>query len=199
MVTEASYLDLRQAVERLKRHISIPAERTARPALILISGLPGTGKSHLSREIARQMPCLIIETDFVRKLLFRHPGYTGPESRFVYQVSQVLMADLLAEGVNIIFDATNLLERKREALYHLAEQMKVNLVIVRTVAPPEVVRRRLQQRTAGLSEADLSDADWPVYERFQEREERIVRSHLVIDTSQDLVPAVQKIVRLARR
>ena len=190
--------DLSKAVA-LAEAVLVPAdmETTAYPVLILMSGLPGSGKSYLSEQICAQLPCVIIESDRVRKALFREPTYAAEESAWVHRTCQVLMRRLLELGVRVIYDATNLLEFQREILYGLAERCGAQLIIVRTVAPEAVIRKRLEQRR---SEGDrTSDADWQVYRRMAQSEQRILRPHLCVDTSQDIQEAVCRIVRAAGR
>nr|MBC7245411.1 ATP-binding protein [Chloroflexota bacterium] len=172
-------------------------ETTAYPVLILMSGLPGSGKSYLSERLAQELPAIVIESDRVRKALFPKPTYTAQESALVHRTCQELIRRLLKKGVRVIFDATNLVEFQREFLYSLAERSGAHLLIVRTVAPESVIKERLEQRkTKGDS---ISDADWRVYRRMSQREQKIYRPHLCIDTSQDIEEAIRKIVRAIRR
>jgi predicted kinase len=176
----------------------VPAdmETTACPVLILMSGLPGSGKSFLSEQVCAELPCVIIESDRVRKVLFTQPTYSAAESAIVHRTCRQLMRHLLKKGVRVICDATNLVEFHRELLYSLAERCGAQLLVVRTVAPEAVVRKRLEHRQA--IRGSTSDADWQVYRRMSQSEQPIRHSHLCIDTSQDIHEAVSRIVKAAR-
>jgi predicted kinase len=188
--------DLEQAVAQAEAElVSADMETTANPVLILMSGLPGSGKSYLSEQVCAQLPCVIIESDRVRKALFPVPTYSAEESTIVHRTSQRLMRRLLEKGVRVIFDATNLVEFQRELLFSLAERCGAQLLIVRTVAPEAVIRKRLEQRQA--TGDSTSDADWQVYQRMSQSEQKILRPHLCIDTSQDIHEAVGRIVKAA--
>jgi predicted kinase len=190
--------DLEQAVGRAEVElVPVDIETTACPVLILMSGLPGSGKSYLSEQICAQLPCVIIESDRVRKVLFAPPTYSAEESAIVHRTCQQLMRRLLKRGVRVIFDATNLIEFHRELLYALAQCCGAQLLIVRTYAPEAVIRARLEQRQARGNNA--SDADWQVYRRMSESEQEIRRPHWCIDTSQDTRNAVRTIVKAACR
>lgn len=190
--------NLSEAVAKVEALLLPPdMETTAYPVLILMSGLPGSGKSYLSERLAKVLPAVVIESDRVRKALFPQPTYTAQESAVVHRTCQELMRRLLRKGVRVIFDATNLVEFQRELLYSLAEHSGAHLLIVRTVAPEAVIRERLEQRKAKGD--SISDADWRVYRRMSQREQKIRRTHLCIDTSQDIEEAVRKIVRAVRR
>lgn len=194
---EKAQLSVQDAVTRVERHIRIPDETTNRPVLIMMTGLPGTGKSHVSKLIQEALPSAIVQSDFVRKLLFRRPRYTAEESDMVYQTCHEVVSRLLNRGIRVIFDATNLIEHKREIIYNIAERTGAKLIIVRTVAPKSVVVRRLEHRGQGTGTSDLSDADITVYERMLAQDEPIRRRYFTVDTSQDLKPIIEKIVREA--
>ena len=104
---------------------------------------------------------------------------------------------MLKKGISVILDATNLSERYREYLYSITERLDVKLILVRVEAPPEVVQERLKNRL-GNPKAK-SDADWSVYQKMKPRVQRIRRKHYVADTSQDITPVLDKIVREASR
>lgn len=191
--------DLDQAVAQVEARLPYTEDSRARPFLIMLSGLPGTGKSYLARRLSERLRAPVIETDFVRKTLFPQPSYSADESAIVHWVSRLLMRKLLARGVPVILDATNLIERQREMVYHVAEQAGARLVIVQTVAPEEVVRARLERRLTQRDPGDISDATWSVYRRMAERQEPIRRPHLVVDTSEALEPAIDKIIREVTR
>lgn len=168
-------------------------EPIAEPTLIVVSGLPGTGKSYFSKRLAERLPFLVLESDALRKTLFTSPGYSPQESAQLFQTIHRLVRDLLNKGIPLILDATNLSERSREQLYSITDQLGVRLLLVRVEAPPEVVYQRLKARAK--DSANSSDADWGVYRRMRPSVERIRRNHYVVDTSKDITPVVDKIVR----
>ena len=189
--------DLLQAVGKVESALLPPGmETTAFPVFIMMSGLPGSGKSYLSQRLAEELPAVVVESDRVRKTLFPEPAYTAEESALIHRICQEVIRRLLARGVRVIFDATNLIEFQREALYSLAERSGARLLIVRTVAPEPVVHERLEQRK--LHPANASDADWRVYRRMSTSEQQIARSHLCIDTSQDIDQAIRRIMKAIR-
>jgi predicted kinase len=194
-----SQSSLTDAVSAIERRIRLPDETTSRPVLIVMTGLPGTGKSYVSRRIFEAIPSVIVQSDFVRKTLYPRPSYTSDESNFVYQTCHSLILSLLQKGYRVIFDATNLIERNRELLYQIAERARAVVIVVRTWAPRDVIIERFDHRRQGLDVEDLSDADLTIYERMKSEEQKIQRKHIVIDTSKDIEPAIQRIVRSAVR
>jgi predicted kinase len=191
---------LARYVAKVEGHLANTDQTTADPVLVMLCGLPGTGKSHLARGLAGVLPFAIVESDQVRKILFPECNYSGEESRWVHRTCHALMAKLLRKGVRVIYDATNLHERHRELVYRLAEGEEVKLLIVKAVAPEAVAHDRLQGRHEGDADGgEPSEADWEVYRRMVRDVEPIGRNHIVVDTSQDLSPAITKLLRLIRQ
>jgi predicted kinase len=186
-------------VGRLAGSLGQLPEPTVDPALIVVSGLPGTGKSYFSRRLARRLPFLILESDALRKALFTPPDYSLPESGRLFQACHLLIQRLLGRGIPVIFDATNLSERHRERLYSIADRMGARLILVRVEAPAVVAQERLKARAAGTDLATSSDADWGVYQRMRPSADKISRNHYAVDTSRDITPVLDKIIRELRR
>lgn len=174
-------------------------EPIARPFLVMVSGLPGTGKSHFCRKLAERVPLAILESDALRRVLFPSPGYGPAESAHLFRAIHSLIEQLLREGRPLVLDATNLSERNREHLYSIAGRFNAKLVIVQTKAQPELVRQRLETRAQTQQRDDSSEADWSVYQKMQPAQERIKRNHFVVDTSRDIEPVMDKIVRELER
>jgi predicted kinase len=171
----------------------------AQPALIVVSGLPGTGKSHFCRRLAERVQCLVLESDALRKRLFIVPEYSAAESAYLFRIIHRLTEELLSKGIPVILDATNLSERHRERLYNIAEHLNARLILVNVKAPPEVVRQRLKTRMEKKDNGDNSDADWEVYQKLSVTSEKIRRNHFAVDTSKDITPALEKIVKEVNR
>ena len=169
------------------------------PAFIVVSGLPGTGKSYFCKNLAERLPFLILESDALRKTLFSSPTYTLQESSRLFRAIHHLIEGLLKRGVSLILDATNLSERYRERLYNIADRLNAKLILVRVEAPPDLVRERLKARAEGENIADKSDADWIVYQKMKPTVQQINRNHFAVDTSRDITPVLNKIVREVNR
>ena len=184
-------------VERLSESLGQLPEPIAEPALIVVSGLPGTGKTYFCNRLAERLPSVVLESDVLRKTLFSPPRYSAKESSQLFRAIHQLIQKLLAKGIPLILDATNLSERNREYLYSIADRLDAKLVLVRVEAPPEVVRQRLEARRD--KPENKSDADWEIYRRMKYSVERIRRNHYAVDTSRDITPVLDKIVKEVTR
>jgi predicted kinase len=172
----------------------LPAPQAV-PALVVLSGLPGSGKSYLVAEICRRYPLARLESDSMRKVLFSRPVYSQRESGRLFTAIHALLEILLARGIPSILDATNLKIAHRQPIYDIAKRHGAKLIIVETIAPDAVVRRRMAARLAGENLRDHSDAGIDVYETMRREAEPIEREHLVVDTSGGVQAIIDKIAR----
>ena len=186
-------------VQRLKQGLKELPEPVANPAFVVVSGLPGTGKSYFSRELQERLPSVIVESDSLRKRLFPTPTYSPQESHRLFNACHRLMEEFLSSGIRVILDATNLVEQHRERLYHISQRLRVKLIIVQVEAPRELVLQRLQGRSSGVDSEDNSEAGWSIYQRMRTRAERIRRNYFAVDTSRDITSVIDKVVREAKR
>ncbi len=165
----------------------------ARPVLLLLAGLPGTGKTHFARRLQERLSFVVLETDRLRKELVTSPRYTPGEHRRLLDACHMLTREYLASRHPVLFDATNLTERFREPFYRIAESLDLPLALVEVTAPREVVRRRLRSREAGLDPQTNSDAGWLIYCRMAPAWEPIVLEHHVVDSSKDITAVVEHV------
>jgi predicted kinase len=172
----------------------LPSPRST-AALVVVSGLPGSGKSHFCRRLAARHPIARLESDALRKALFRQPTHSPEESRRLFAACHLVLDRLLGAGISALLDATNLREVHRRQLYAIADRHGAKLVLVSLRAPAAVVEERLVARARRSDPADLSDAGPEVYQRMRSLDEPIGRPHIVVDTSADIEPAVEAVLR----
>jgi predicted kinase len=190
---------LGEDLEKLRQSLNGLPQPQVEPPLIVVSGLPGTGKSFFCYKLAERLSFLILASDTLRKILFPSPEYSESENKRLFSACHVLIEELLKKGIPVIFDATNLLEHHREYLYRATERARAKLILVWVEAPTEVVRQRLLARKKAAMPQYDSEAGWEVYTKMKPRGEKIARNHLVVDTSQDINAVIDKIVRATKR
>ena len=199
MQQDASF-DIGAALAAAKSALTIPSPAPGQPVLVMLCGLPGTGKSTLTRRLADQLPAVSVESDLVRQTVFTPPAYTAGESQQVHKVCHILIGWYLRHYYHVIYDATNLYEHHRQMAYRLAARTGARSVVAEITASDEVVRERLAPRrrrgTPPNSPEDYSDADWQVYVRMRRRAEPIQGEHITVDTSDgDVERAVRYVLK----
>ena len=186
-------------VDRLRASLPNLPLRVVRPVLVVLSGLPGSGKSYFGRRLAQRIPLLVLESDFLRKVLFSTPAYTGEESQRLFDACHTLTADLLGQSIPVLLDSTNLIEYHREHLYRITDMCGAKLIIVCVKAPESVVRERLTARFRGADGQSSSKADWNVYKKLLPTVDPVISRHVVVDTSRDITPVIENVASQIER
>jgi uncharacterized protein len=172
-------------VARILEFIGATPATVAQPALILMAGLPGSGKSTFARRLAGATGATVLESDALRQLLFGGPTHQAAESRALFSAIFVAAGMLLRDGSSVIIDATNLKRSDRRPAHELASATGARLGIVQTKAPEAVILERLAWRAAGLDGGDHSLAGVAVYRQMAEEALPIIEEHREIDTSDE--------------
>jgi aminoglycoside phosphotransferase family enzyme/predicted kinase len=145
-------------------------EEGRKPCLLLVAGLPGTGKSRLAQGLADRADCSIIRSDVVRKELAGLPSQEQSPSRLresfyslewnkrTYAECLRRAERLVFEGKRVLVDATFREEHQRQTFLGAAVRWGVPGCLLLCEANPKTVRQRLGKR-----QGDASDADWSVY------------------------------------
>ncbi len=140
-----------------------------RVRLVLVGGLPGTGKSTVARGIGEVSGAVVLRSDVVRKELaglasdqpagagYEHGIYTHDSTAAVYRELLHRARHALSRGEIVILDASWTDEAVRADARRVADETASDLVEIRCVAPAEIAADRLASRAA--AGGDASDAD----------------------------------------
>jgi aminoglycoside phosphotransferase family enzyme/predicted kinase len=146
-----------------------------KPCLVVVGGLPGTGKSTLAQALAERAGLCVIRSDVVRKELagvtekeqgpsaFGEGIYAAEWNERTYAECLHRAERLLFEGKRVLVDANFRKEAWRRAFLEAATRWGVPGILLLCHAEPEVVQDRLTSRRH-----DASDADWSVYRKAAE-------------------------------
>jgi predicted kinase len=146
---------------------TVPATPHGQPALVVVMGLPGVGKSHCARLLCGRLGAAHVASDELRSRLFIAASYADEENRAIFAAVTALVDALLGEGHRVVVDATNLIARNRAGTIAVARRREVPVTYVRVTAPDDDARARLASRRTGRAPGDHSEADEPIYERMR--------------------------------
>jgi predicted kinase len=164
--------DAADARQRSRRHLELAADlvRAARPAVVLMHGFAGCGKTTLSQTLLETVDAVRIRTDIERKRLHGYAAkartgsgiatglYSPDASRAAYQHVAALTRAIIEAGYTAIVDGAFLRRWQRDVFAALAAKLQVPLVIVDFVAPQSVLRERVARRAAAREDASEADA-----------------------------------------
>lgn len=120
--------------------------------LVVLSGLPGSGKSAIADELGRRLPAAVLSVDPIEAAIWRcgiTPGFeTGVAA---YEVAAVLAQKQLELGQCVIGDAVNSLEVARDMWRRAAHQAGVPMRVIEVICSDvELHRRRVTSRVRGI-------------------------------------------------
>jgi predicted kinase len=148
------------------------------PMLFIFAGLPGAGKTSLSRRLAQQTHAVHLRVDTIEQGLRDLCGVSvkGEGYRLAYRVA----ADNLRLGLNVVADSCNPLEMTRREWEQVATKCSATYVNIEVICSNQSEhQRRLESRNSDIPELQL-----PTWHDVQNREyDAWSADRIVIDTA----------------
>lgn len=149
-----------------------PAEKSIRPTVHLLCGLPGCGKTTLARRMAAERGATILGHD--ERMVARH-GTNPPEAEFAALARAVTeelwgeAAQVVASGRDVILDWGFWTRAERDAARQRAAEIGAACVLHVVACDDRVARARTLARTAaGGGVLEINGAAWDVFHaRFE--------------------------------
>lgn len=164
--------------------------------LIIVCGLPGTGKTFLSKELAVRLGAEHLSTDSIRMRLLDRRTYSEEEKKAVYRAMADEAGRLVAAGRDVVADATFYRREYRDMMKAVAEKGGTGFYAVLCVLDEGKVAGRIDARRAAGSE---SEADFKVYMALKGKFEPFSGEHLEVDMSLPISQAVKAVMQYVGR
>jgi len=146
--------------------------------LYIFGGLPGTGKSTLSKRLAQRLNAVYVRIDSIEQAIRNAGGaIQGPEG---YSVGYALTADNLRMGHLVVVDSVNPIELTRRAWREVAEQAAQPFIEIEVICSnPTEHRHRVETRPV-----EIAGHIHPTWQAVVTRDyEAWPEPHLVLDTA----------------
>lgn len=153
--------------------------------LILVSGLPGAGKSFFSKKLSEKIHALRMNTDLLRKELFPETRtYSELEKQVVYDTLLSRTKTALIHKQIVIVDATFYKNSLRMPFYELARALDCACVVFYLEADEALTKER-----TSVSRID-SEADFNVYLKLKDLFEPIEEPYLKLISEHSNIDAL---------
>jgi predicted kinase len=117
------------------------------PTLIVLSGLPGSGKTVLAEGLSRALSMPIFAIDAIETAMWRAGLDKAETGAAAYEVARALADEHLRLRHSVIVDAVNPAEAPRAAWRNLATKHRVSLKIIECICSDETIhRQRIESR-----------------------------------------------------
>lgn len=178
-------MDEEQAAERFHRDLEIvrslspSTSEPGLPCLIILYGLPGSGKSYFAQSVAERCNAVVLNSEQNRRAMVGGTLlYDGPENRRLFKTLNRRVEELLDLGQFVVFDSTGLRDWIRNPLERIAEDRNLIPVRVHLDPPEEVILHRLANRQLPPDPANGAKTWRDVYEWMLPGWQPITEPHL---------------------
>ena len=158
--------------------------------LIMVMGLPGSGKSFFAKRFAEELGAEYISSDALRIEMGLRGKYLPEGKTVIYLKMAEKAKDLIKINKDVVLDATFFQKKYRELTYSIAEANRVPLYLILVQADESIIQQRLS-----VPRKD-SEADHSVYLKIKDQFEPIEKSFLLLESNND---NLEEILQKARK
>src|SRR5262249_32315580 len=161
--------------------------------IILMAGLPGSGKSSIARELSTRLTGTILSKDIIRHTVFesRDVEYSTEQDDFCMDVMLETAAYILRRHADrtVILDGRTFSKRYQiERVIKFAERLQQPWRIFECICSDDTARRRLDAQ----QDHPAGNRDFDLYLRVKSDFEEIRFPKTLLDTDQPLEQGVQR-------
>jgi predicted kinase len=167
--------------------------------LILMAGLPATGKSTLSNELAKRLSGIVFNKDQIRSAIFSPSEieYSVEQDDLIQKIMLDAATYVLQKnpGRYVFLDGRPFSKRYQiEQAIAVANSLNQPWRILECICSDETARKRLEAQRA-TAEHPAANRDYGLYLRMKAEFEEITRPKAVINTERDLDQCVRSAIQ----
>ena len=116
------------------------------PALFLLVGRPGSGKTYLARHLSQQLEIPTVSMERIRQTILKKPLLLPAEESTVWRVGVMMIEGYLSAGVSVVADMTASTVDQRNELLRLTRFFGAEPLIIWQQTDPKTAWARCQNR-----------------------------------------------------
>lgn len=133
--------------------------------LILVFGLPGTGKTFFSDWLSTELNAIYLNTDIIRTEKGFRGKYDKKTKHLVYEILAKETEKHLRAGSDVIVDGTFHKLERRKMMSEIANETGHNMYMIEIKASEETVKKRIKKKRK------YSEAGYEIYKKIKEENE----------------------------
>lgn len=142
--------------------------------LIIVLGLPGTGKSTFAAALAEKIKAAHLNTDKIRAQLGLRGQYDVETKSSIYREMLSLARNKLKENQHVIIDGTFSSNEWRNKFHDLVDEFSCIVSWFVIEADETIIRERVSKKR------QFSEADFSVYKKVRNSYDPVLYPHLVL-------------------
>lgn len=152
--------------------------------LIIVMGLPGSGKSYFAKNLCHRLHIQYIGSDQVRKEMEAMGKYNLEDKKRIYESMRSRAEASLKERNPVLLDATFFKNDLRIPFISLAENLKIPFFQILIEAPEEIIKERVS------GQREDSEADFEVYKKLAKEFEPPTMPYLKLTSTQNNIESM---------
>lgn len=152
--------------------------------VIIVFGLPGSGKSYFASRLAEELGAWYVNSDRLRRERIQNRSYSDNEKLSIYQALLEMMTTALGESQAIVLDATFYKKSIRDTFVEQAKSQNENILFIEVQTDEQLIKQRLSRPRVD------SEADFSVYQKIKNEFEPLSAAHLVLESGSDNIDSM---------
>ena|ERR1700730_11706505 len=159
--------------------------------LIIVSGLPGAGKSTVAESLAEKLSVPIFSVDPIESSIIKSGIKRSFETGLAaYLVAEALAGEHLKRGLSVIIDAVSPVQEARDMWHDLVRKQNATLIIIECVLERKLHKKRIESRIRNIY--GIPEVTWEDVENRRKQYLSWEEERLVLDTAHTHEKSVKK-------
>jgi len=171
------------------RTLKIPQVKSSHPLVIIMTGIPASGKTYLAQRLSEQLPFCVVSETAMRHFLARSASFFDRKTEKIHELGIPTIERLLQMGVNTIYDSNIATRALRETVKTRVAAVGGVFVLIYLNCSKEVAYQKIKKHNIEIMRGDkegfIMDIDYFNYEIAKTQAPLIRESPLTYDSSQN--------------
>jgi len=175
----------------------VPYNIVMQTKLILMSGLPGSGKSTIAERLSAALSLPVLSVDPIEAAMWSGGIAREMTGIAAYTVACAIAREQLRLGLSVVVDAVNPVETVREMWRSLATVQRARFLVIEcSCSDMQLHKKRVEGRKRSIP--GMNEVSWQRVEERRREYESWTDDRLVLDTAQGFEGVTDAAIAYAR-